>query len=344
MTKRKLLIVFLIIGTVMMSSFSFYGYQILYAPNFQVEKGDRYLFIETGSDFGDVQKLVYDERYVNDPISFSFLSKLMDYDQLVRPGKYLVKSNSTNLEIIRMLRAGEQIPVNITFNNVRLLQELSEKICQNIELKPEEFDNYLFGQSVYDKYNFDQNTFPCMFIPNTYEVYWNISAEKLLERMNSEYNKFWNDNRKAKAQALNLSPNEVVTLASIVQAETKHYVESPIIAGLYLNRLKRGILLQADPTLVFAVGDFTIQRVLNVHKNVESPYNTYKYAGLPPGPINFPSIRSIDAVLNYEQHQYLYMCAKEDFSGYHNFASNLRDHLNNARKYQNALNRAQLYK
>jgi len=343
MTRRKILVVFLIIGTVMLSSFSFYGYQVLYAPNFQVEKGDRYLYIKTGSSFRDVQKLVYDERYLNDPVSFAFLSKLMDYDELLRPGKYLIKSNANNLETIRMLRAGEQTPVNITFNNVRLIEELSDKVCMNIELSSDTLDQYLFDPTVPKKYDFNRYTFPCMFIPNTYEVYWNINAEKLLDRLHREYIAFWNAERRQKAKDLELSPVEVSILASIVQAESKHNDESPVIAGLYLNRLKKGILLQADPTLVYAIGDFSIQRVLNKHKEVDSPYNTYMYAGLPPGPINFPTIQSIDAVLNYQKNDYLYMCAKDDFSGYHNFSSDLSAHLNNARKYQRALDKARLF-
>ena len=182
-----------------------------------------------------------------------------------------------------------------------------------------------------------------MFIPNTHEVYWTISAEQLLEKFKKEYDKFWNEGRLAKAKVLNMTPVEVSILASIVQAETRHNDESPRIAGLYLNRLKMGMPLQADPTLIYAIGNFDIQRVLNVHKEIDSPYNTYKYAGLPPGPINFPSIISIDAVLNHEEHNYIYMCAKEDFSGYHNFTASLREHNNNARKFQQALNRARIY-
>jgi UPF0755 protein len=176
-----------------------------------------------------------------------------------------------------------------------------------------------------------------MFIPNTYEVYFNISADDLVERMNKEYKRFWNDNRIKKADSLGLSPIEVSILASIVQAEAVKDDEAPSIAGLYLNRLKRDIALQADPTLVYAVGDFTLKRVLNEHKEVDSPYNTYKHAGLTPGPINMPRIAIIDAVLNAKSHNYIYMCAKEDFSGYHNFSSSLSQHLINARNYQRAL-------
>jgi UPF0755 protein len=176
-----------------------------------------------------------------------------------------------------------------------------------------------------------------MFIPNTYEVYYNVSPEGLLEKMHDEYEAFWNTERKEKAAKIGLTPVEVATLASIVQAETIKEDEAPIIAGLYLNRLKKGIALQADPTLKFAVGDFSLKRILNVHKEIESPYNTYKYPGLPPGPISMAEINSIDAVLNYTSSNYYYMCAKEDFSGRHNFTNSYEEHMRNAAKYQRAL-------
>jgi UPF0755 protein len=178
-----------------------------------------------------------------------------------------------------------------------------------------------------------------MFIPNTYEVYYQTSPKELIERMHSEYEKFWNSERKAKAAKLGFTPIEISILASITQAESIKKEEAPIIAGLYINRLKIGMPLQADPTLVFAVGDFTLKRVLNEHKEIDSPYNTYKNAGLPPGPINMPELRSLEAVLNYTQSDYLYMCAKEDFSGNHNFTGDYNRHVNNAIKYQRALER-----
>ena len=183
-----------------------------------------------------------------------------------------------------------------------------------------------------------------LFIPNTYQVYYDISGKQLLERMQSEYQRFWNDTRTAKASKIGLDQKEVSVLASIVQAESIKKEESKIIAGLYKNRLDKGIALQADPTLVFASGDFSLKRVLNIHKEVDSPYNTYKNRGLPPGPINMPTIAALDAVLNYEEHQYLYFCAKEDFSGYHTFAETLSEHNINARKFQRALNRQRIYR
>ncbi|MNL18966.1 putative aminodeoxychorismate lyase [compost metagenome] len=183
-----------------------------------------------------------------------------------------------------------------------------------------------------------------MFIPNTYEMYWNVTAMDFFDRMHKEYEKFWNDDRKQKAAALNLSPIQVSILASIVDAEALYDKEMPIIAGLYLNRLNKGILLQADPTVIFANNDFTVKRVTNSLLRVDSRYNTYKYAGLPPGPIMMPSINAIDAVLNREKNDYIYMCAKEDFSGYHNFAVTVQEHERNAKKYRDALNKRNIFK
>ena len=249
----------------------------------------------------------------------------------------------TNLEAVKLLRSGAQTPLDITFNNVRLKEELAEKICSGIAADEDRFFALLQDTAVIRSYGFNQYTIVSMFIPNTYEVYWTISEKELLDRMKTEYDRFWNDERRAKAEKIGMTPEEVSTLASIVEAESKRIDEKPKIAGVYINRLEKGMALQADPTLVYAAGDFSIKRVLNKHKEIESPYNTYKYPGLPPGPINIPPISAIDAVLNFTSHNYLYFCAKEDFSGYHNFATNLTAHLNNARRYQNALNKARLY-
>lgn len=344
MTKRKVLVAVIIVFSTLLSSFAFYAYQMLKTPNILVDKEDRSFYIDKGASFKDVQNALYEGGYVNDLMSFSFLAKLMDYDNSVKYGHYLLKRNMSNLEAVRMLRAGIQEPVMLTFNNVRLLDELPEKLSKYVQLPQDELSRILLSDSVAEAYGFTRDNFISMFIPNTYEVYWTVSAKELLDRMKSEYDMFWSDKRKEKAAALNLSPVQVATLASIVQAESIKKEESAKIAGLYINRLKRGIPLQADPTLVFALGDFTIQRILNKDREIISPYNTYLNPGLPPGPINMPTIHSIDAVLNHEEHKYLYMCAKEDFSGYHSFATNLKDHNANARKFQAALNKAKIFR
>ncbi len=342
--RKKWLVLFILVFSTMLSSFAFYFYQVIYTPNFQIDKDDINIVIPKGATFKDVQDLLYDNKIVNDLVAFSLLAKLMNYDEAVKPGVYTIKKDMPNLLVVRRLRSGDQVPVRITFNNIRLIDELPEKITANTGVDPNDFRALVENDTIISELGFTPETIVSMFIPNTYEVYWTITAEALLEKMKEEHDRFWSDQRLQKAAKLNMTPLEVSTLASIVQAETQKYDEAATVAGLYINRLQRNIALQADPTLVFAAQDFTIKRVLNVHKEIDSPYNTYMYNGLPPGPINMPQPNYIDAVLNYKEHRYLYMCAKEDFSGYHNFATNLRDHLRNAEKYQTALNRAGLYR
>lgn len=345
MEKKKIILGSAIVAfSMLLSSFGFYFWQMIYSPNFLVDQDPKPLMISTGATFSDVQNQLYEGRYVNDLVTFSFLSKLMDYDKLVKPGLYLIKPGMTNVQVIRKLRAGDQDEVNVTFNNARLLSDLPDKITRNLEMSEEDFAQLLSNDSIRTAYGFDSLTFIGMFIPNTYKMFWNTTPENLLTRLKKEYDKFWTESRKQKADSLGLTPKEVTVLASIVQAETIKSDERPVVAGVYINRLKRGYPLQADPTLIFAAQDYSIKRVLNKHKKIDSPYNTYMYQGLPPGPINMPNIKSIDAVLNYSKHRYLYFCAKEDFSGYHNFATNLIDHNRNAEKYQRALNKAGLYR
>lgn len=327
--------------SILLITFTFYVYQICYTPNILVGKEPREVIIPDSATFQTVQQILHEGGYVQDLISFSFLARLMKYDRQVKPGRYILKPNMNNLEVIRYLRLGRQEPVNITFNNIRLIPELARKITRNLGMTPEAFEAELIRFAMNNDYGFTKDNVLAMFIPNTYEVYYDVSPERLLERMYQEYLNFWNDERRAKARAIGLTPIEVSILASIVQAETVKREEAPVIAGLYLNRLKKDMPLQADPTLVYAVGDFSLKRVLNHHKEIDSPYNTYKYKGLPPGPINMPEIYFIDAVLNYKPSNYLYMCAREDFSGYHNFASTLAEHNRNAARYQQALTREQ---
>ena len=343
MKKQKLLVIVLIVFSVTLISFAFYAYQAVETPNVLVEQPDKVLLIPSGADFKQVQNILYDEGYVNDLISFSTLAKLMKYDENVKPGRYLLRSDMNNREAIRLLRSGNQTPVNITFNNVRLKRELAERLCENLQADAGTFEALLNDEQVVAQYGFNTENVLTMFLPNTYQLFWTTNERELLDRMYREYETFWTTERRQQADSLKMTPVEVSILASIVESETNKADEAPMVAGLYLNRLHRNIALQADPTLVFAAQDFTIKRVLNKHKEIDSPYNTYKYTGLPPGPIRVPSPNALKAVLNHEDHSYLYMCAKEDFSGYHNFATNLRTHLANAQRYQRALSKAGIY-
>lgn len=340
--KSRLPLVILFIG-VLIISFTFYFYQVFFAANFLVGKDEpRYVEIKSGTTFKQLMKDFDENNIVSDVISFAFVSKLLSYQDNVKSGKYLISPNSNNVDMIRKLRSGIQQPVKVTFNNVRTKKDLAQKVSKNLDISPEAIESKLRDPQFCVKYDKDTFTIVNLFIPNTYELYWNADAEEVLDRMHQEYEKFWNEDRLAKAVKLGLSRDEISILASIVQAETRWNDEKARIAGVYLNRLKKGIALQADPTLVFAHKDFEIKRVLNIHKQIDSPYNTYKYPGLPPGPINIPSIASIDAVLDAEMHEYYYFCAREDFSGYHNFAKTIQEHINNARRYQRALNKANI--
>lgn len=342
--KTKFLLIFIVTFSVLLTSLSFYFYQAFFSPNALVDKEQgRTIKIPNNATFQMVVDTLYQNDIINDVVSFSFVSKMMKYQEAVRPGLYTISPKTNNINLVRMLRSGQQTPVMVTFNNVRIKEELAEKISRNLEISEQQFMDLLTDSVYIRKFGFEEETIMSMFIPNTYEVWWNTSAEKLFDRLYNEYNKFWTEERKNKASQLGLNQTEVSTLASIVQAETQMADERPRVAGVYLNRLKINMPLQADPTLVFAVGDFGIKRVLNVHKEVDSPYNTYKYTGLPPGPINLPEISALEAVLNYEDHTYLYFCAKDDFSGYHAFATSFNEHLSNARKYQSALNRSKIY-
>lgn len=317
-------------------------YQKIYSSN--IKKPASYLYIPTGSTYNDVINILKRDSLLINTDSFVWLAEKKNYPNHVYPGRYKLDSLMSNDALIDKLRSGYQDPVNVIFNSVRTREQLAGKISKQIEADSSSLVNWFYNDSLIKVYGLKQETFTSIFLPNTYEFWWNTSAESFVERMHKEYLRFWNDERKAKAAKLNLTPEEVTTLASIVDEETYFNSEMQRVAGLYINRLRKRMHLQADPTLKFALGDFTIKRVLNIHKQIDSPYNTYKRYGLPPGPISIPSIAAIDAVLDYESHNYLYMCAKPDFSGYHNFAKTLSQHNQNAREYQRALNKERIWR
>lgn len=320
-------------------------YTKIYRPNVSHDlKGKTYFYIHTGATYEEVLQDLKDQHILIDLASFDWVAGQMKYKTKVYPGRYRIKQGMSNKEIIRMLRSGEQEPVKVVFTNVRTKEQLAGKIAGQIEADSTSLINTFNSDTLLSKYDLTPESALALFIPNTYEFYWNTSASEFVNKMGEEYQKFWTSERKQKAQKAGLNPRQVSILASIVQSESNKSDEKPTIAGVYLNRLKKDCLLEADPTLVFACGDFTIKRVLNVHKQIDSPYNTYKYKGLPPGPICLPSISSLEAVLNFKPHEYMYFCAKEDLSGYHNFAVTLSQHLENARKFHSELDRRNIKK
>lgn len=303
-----------------------------------VTKNHEYLYVRTGWTFEEVFNEISEKGIVENPKTFRWAAEKMDYPSRVKAGKFRLEPGMNNRTLINKLGGGLQEPVRIRFEHLRLKEDLAGLIATQLEADSTAIFNLLHDGAVADQYGFSTENFFTMFIPNTYEFYWNTSAEQFVDRMAVEYKRFWNEDRLAKAKMLEMNPQEVSILASIVKGEAIHTSEMPTIAGLYINRLAKGMRLQADPTVIFANNDFTIRRVLYAHLTKDSPYNTYLYGGLPPGPITLPSIASIDAVLNYERHKYIFMCAKEDFSGYHSFAVTQAEHNINARRFQQALN------
>lgn len=320
-------------------------YQRIYAPNVSLDDSNVEFFIHSDWSYEEVRTALEENGWLDDVSSFDWVAERKTYPELVKPGRYILFDGMNNNQLVDLLRSGEQEPIQLVLRSVRTKTELAGLVDNYIEADSAEIMAFLDNDARCSQYGFNRQTIFSMFLPNTYEFYWNTSSDEFVERMAREYKRYWTDERKAKASALGLSQSQVATLASIVQAEqSAHPDERPVVAGLYLNRLRKGMRLESDPTLIHALGDFTIKRVLNVHKEVESPYNTYKYAGLPPGPILLPELSSLDAVLNAESHSYLFMCAKEDFSGYHNFASNYREHVNNANRYRRELNKRNIYR
>ncbi len=315
-------------------------YKKIYTPNiFSSKNASQYLFIPTGTDFNGLVKILDDGNLLIDEASFRWTAHQMKYDTKVKPGKYKLAQRMSNKDLITLLRSGKQTPVNVIFNNIRTKEQLAQRVSEQIEAPQQAVLNLLNDFDFTKKMGFTSDNILSMFLPNTYELYWNTSADKFIQRMKKEYDKFWTADRLLKAKKINLTPVQISVIASIVQLESNRESEKPTIAGVYINRYKKDWKLEADPTLVYALGDFTVTRVLNVYKEIESPYNTYKYKGLPPGPICLPTINSLNAVLNYTTHTYMYFCAKEDFSGYHSFASTYSKHLENARRFQKAMDR-----
>ncbi|MFN8436756.1 MAG: endolytic transglycosylase MltG [Cytophagales bacterium] len=326
----------IIFVSILFAVFSFYGYQILLTANFQVKKkdNDTVFYIKQGATYEQVVDSLKKKDILHDVISFRFLAKLMGYPEKITPGAYLIKKDDNNLGVLKRLIKGRQATFKLTFNNIRLKEDFAKKVESQINLRADSLYAALNNQAVCKKYGFDTSTIMCMFIPNTYEVYWYQNTESFLDKMFKEYDKFWTVARQEKAKEMGLTPIQVQILASIVEAETNQKSEKPRIAGVYFNRYLKKQKLQADPTVKFALKQFDLKRIYFGHLETDNPYNTYKYVGLPPGPINIPSIVSIESVLNYEKHDYYFFCADLSTPGYHKFAKNFNDHLLIAKEYR----------
>lgn len=320
-----------------------YAVYVLFAPNIFVNNDEKsFLCIGDSSNMEDVISELKKEASVWNVAAFKQTALVLNYKK-IRPGRYELTSGMNNFKLVRILRSGRQTPVKLTFNNIRTKEQLAGRLSKLVMADSVSILNLMNDTAYLASYGLKPTTAIANFIPNTYEVFWDLDARELFERMHKEYNIFWTDERKAKAAAIPLSPVEVATLASIVEEETNGKAERPMVAGLYINRLKTDMPLQADPTLKFAVGDFSIKRLTLEHILKISPYNTYRNKGLPPGPIRVATQNGIDAVLNYVKHDFIFMCAKETLNGEHNFAVNYAEHQLNAKKYQKALDELKIH-
>ncbi len=318
-------------------------YKIL-GPGVSPDNDVAVLYIPTGSSYEQVLKIIESNLKIENPSMFEWTARKKHYPDHIRPGKYIIKKDISCNALVNMLRSGRQAPVNVTFNNMRTLNQLAGKIGSEIEADSVDILDFLEDPANYSSDGFNRATIISLFIPNTYELYWSSDAKELYERMLKEYHAFWNNKRMTEAREEGLTPIEVSILASIIDDEVVKPDEKPRIAGVYLNRLKRGMPLQACPTIKFALNDFTITRILKKYLQVDSPYNTYKHKGFPPGPIACPSVEGIEAVLHAEKNDFLYFAAKPDFSGYHNFSRTLAEHNHYAALYQKELDRRKIFR
>lgn len=332
---------YLLIGLFLVGCFvSFYAYSSCFGVSVY-QQTDFYL--PTGSTYESLLNTLKKEKLINNERVFLVLAEKMNLKNNVYPGYYLIEEGTSIYELIAILRGGMQTPVKLVINNINFKQDLAARIASQIERDSLSIYTFLFDEERIAEKGYDVDNISCLFLPNTYQVYWNLSLESLMAKFTQAHQNFWNERRLQQAANIGLSSNEVFILASIVEKEYKYASERRRIAGVYLNRLKLGMKLQADPTVKFALGDLSIKRISTVHTAHNHPYNTYYYADLPPGPICLPETSTIEDILEAEEHNFLYFCAKSDLLGYHTFTKNYNDHLKAARLYQAALNKLRIY-
>lgn len=343
MDKKKRNIWWIIIGVVVLMGIGGTGtaYYYFFSKQFSIDK-TTYIYIDRNDNIDSVYIKLTDAGHPGSLLGFRMLAKNSDYANRIQTGRYAIKPDDNMYYAFRRLERGYQAPINLTIPSVRTADRLFRSVDRQLMIDSIEVAQLLNDSAYCASIGYTRETLPALFIPNTYEVYWDMSAEEFVQRMQKEHNVFWNSKRLKKAKEIGFTPIEVTTLASIVEEETANNTEKPMVAGLYINRLHQGMKLQADPTVKFGLRDFSLRRILLVHLTSDSPYNTYKHEGLPPGPIRIPSIQGLESVLNYAKHDFIYMCAKEDFSGTHNFAATWPEHQANARRYQKELNRRQI--
>jgi len=340
---KKIILSLLVVFVVVFVSVAVFIFTVAFMDNIKADQEVR-VFIPAGTSADGLSSILADAGVLRSEKSFQIMTSLRSSRHSAKPGSYLLEPGMNNHQIFSMFTAGRQSPVRVTFNNIRTIEELAGKVGGQIEADSASLSEFFADEANYGADGFNRQTIISVFIPDTYQLYWSTDAEGFYRRMLREYRSFWNNERTQEAADINLTPVGVSVLASIIDEEVVRDDEKPRIAGVYLNRLRKGIPLQADPTVKFAVNDFTIRRVLNEHLKVDSPYNTYKYKGLPPGPVCCPTKSGIEAVLNAEKHDYLYFVARPDGSGYHHFSLTLAEHNRYAAAYRRELNRRRIYK
>lgn len=336
--KKMIIRITLVLLSILLISAGLKIYEEVFSPNVSISKRITYLYVYSKLPFDENFERIEKQQVLKHPTSLKRILTLTGYNELLKPGRYRLTNQMNNLELLRMLVSGRQESYDVVLKYAERIHDLSSFFGTQLEADSNKLESMLTGSLPMDSLGLDANNAVLLFIPNTYNFYWNTSAEKLISKMIKEHRLFWDSTKMQKANALGLTKQQVGTLASIVQKETNKTDEMTLVAGVYYNRMIRGMLLQADPTILFAINDKSIRRVGGEMLKIASPYNTYLNKGLPPGPICMPSVQAINAVLNMTRHKYIYFCAKEDFSGYHNFAASFDQHQVNARKYQRALN------
>jgi UPF0755 protein len=343
MRKRRKSYVTLYIITIYVAVYSVVaGYRLFFLDTIDVSKKTG-LYIPSNSSIEEVTDLLLSEKIIKNSSKFLNHITINGYSS-IKGGYYVIPRGMTYQKLVRMLCLGQQVPVNVVISGViHTKSKLAGILSKQIEADSTTVLRTLNDSTFLKELDFTPDNSILLFMPNTYNIYWNREVKQLFKDMKREYDRYWTVDRCNKLKQTGLTKEEAMILASIIMEESRKYDELPTIAGVYINRLRKGMLLQADPTVKYAINDFSLRRVLTAHTKFDSPYNTYIYKGLPPGPICIPEQKVIDAVLNYEQHDYLYFCAKDDFSGYHVFAKTLQQHNQNANAYRNALNRRKIY-
>lgn len=341
---KKILLFLVLIVLVIGGLFAWRMWREVFGPGTTFAAEEKVLLIPSGADLDQVVDSLKATGIVEDMKTFHWVAERKKYAGKVRPGRYVVPSGMSMNDLVNKLRNGEQDPVRITFTNIKNIPQLAGQVAKYLEADSLSMIEAIMSRATAERLGFTRETIISLFLPNTYEVWWTVTPDQLINRFAKEYKRFWTPERLAAAKAMGLSQSEVSTLASIVQAETGKATDAPMIAGVYLNRLRIGMPLQADPTLKFALGMDTLNRLLTADMRIDSPYNTYTHVGLPPGPINLPEPRYIDAVLHPSKSSYLYFCAREDLSGYSNFSATYQQHQVNARRYQQALNKRGIFR